>query len=266
MNQRFTSEFATFSHERSVEYHGTQFLVEQFRKGVPFRNYPDHDQRLHMWQLAQDDGNLNIPDGSWWMNPSDNHPLQLDEIQDLQAKGVTRFDNAGRPLHPWIDAIAQYPDFGFACGKGSYYQWGPNFTADPIVLRYDLSEPHVLLIQREDTKDWALPGGFIDPGEDGPTTARRETQEETGITIPHTIAGTHIYQGPVADPRTTLHAWPETTAVRFDIPDELAATLPEGTWQGSDDAVRATWAPLSALEENLFGSHLVLIQQAVRTM
>ncbi|MFB9832914.1 NUDIX hydrolase [Actinoallomurus acaciae] len=49
-----------------------------------------------------------------------------------------------------------------------------------------LNEPgtHILLIWRHrfivDKWDWEVPGGYLDPGEDGPTGAAREVEEETG--------------------------------------------------------------------------------------
>ena len=37
--------------------------------------------------------------------------------------------------------------------------------------------------RRDDPTDFGLPGGKIDPGEDAETAARRELQEETGLTV-----------------------------------------------------------------------------------
>ena len=64
---------------------------------------------------------------------------------------------------------------------------GPNYTADSIVISPGLRQ--VLLIQRE-TGEWALPGGFIDQGEDPLVAAIRETREETGVTT-RAIAKNH---------------------------------------------------------------------------
>jgi ADP-ribose pyrophosphatase YjhB (NUDIX family) len=49
------------------------------------------------------------------------------------------------------------------------------FVAD----RFD----RLLLVKRDDTGDWGLPGGFLELGETLEETARREVLEETGLTI-----------------------------------------------------------------------------------
>lgn len=262
MNSKYEIESATVSQLSDINAQGVAVLVELQHHGN-YRNYPTAHQRLLANQILTLDGELFIPVGEWWVHTEDNRRLRPEETQALQAKGVADFDSAGRPIHPWYKTLSQNPEFRFACGKGSYYEWGPNYTADPIVMRYDLDEPQVLLIERSDNGKWALPGGFLDPGESGLGAARREAWEETGILIPENSDATLTYQGVVADPRTTLHAWPETTAVRFDLSDEFAATLPTGVWEGSDDAKRVTWAPVSGLSKLLFGSHVALIQQAL---
>jgi 8-oxo-dGTP pyrophosphatase MutT (NUDIX family) len=48
-----------------------------------------------------------------------------------------------------------------------------------VVVTNDAGQ--ILLIQRTDNDNWALPGGAIDLGESLPQAAIRETREETGI-------------------------------------------------------------------------------------
>jgi 8-oxo-dGTP pyrophosphatase MutT (NUDIX family) len=50
------------------------------------------------------------------------------------------------------------------------------------VLVFDAQE-RILLQQRADTGDWAIPGGMMEPGETFEETARREVQEETGLVL-----------------------------------------------------------------------------------
>ncbi|WP_049900126.1 NUDIX domain-containing protein [Halococcus agarilyticus] len=41
----------------------------------------------------------------------------------------------------------------------------------------------VLLLRRADDETWALPGGWVEPGEAPPAAAIRETKEETGLDV-----------------------------------------------------------------------------------
>lgn len=41
----------------------------------------------------------------------------------------------------------------------------------------------LLLVERADTADWGLPGGFMEPGESFEDAGRREVLEETGLRI-----------------------------------------------------------------------------------
>ncbi len=151
-----------------------------------------------------------------------------------------------QPLHPWRDRLENLPE-----GKGNFYYWGPNYTVDPIVI----TDNSVLLIQRNDCGDWALPGGFVDPNEQAVEAGLRELQEETGLELTDDSPEL-IYEGPVDDPRSTLHAWPETTAL-------LWRTSEKHSLQAQDDARDAAWVPLSDLPPTLYGSHAALIEQAL---
>ena len=66
-------------------------------------------------------------------------------------------------------------------GRGVLGKWGPNHAADPIVTRWQRDSDGEVVkdsesgkpilqfvsIQRRDTKEWAIPGGMVDPGEQG---------------------------------------------------------------------------------------------------
>lgn len=161
-------------------------------------------------------------------------------------------DALGRPLHPWRD---QLPDL--AEGKGFYWRWGPNFTVDPVVISSG-DEPKILLVQRHDNGKWALPGGFIDPGEEPSEAGRREVQEETHLVLTDTEPE-FCYQGPVLDERSRLHAWSDTTAL-------LWRTTSAGAVEGGDDAEQARWFTFRELRTltELHGSHAQLIDMAIR--
>ena len=67
------------------------------------------------------------------------------------------------------------------------------------------SETQVVLIQRANEPyrgAWALPGGFVELGEDLPTAAVRELEEETGVALdPSQLRQVGAYGSPDRDPR-----------------------------------------------------------------
>ncbi|WP_090070827.1 NUDIX domain-containing protein [Lentzea flaviverrucosa] len=150
-------------------------------------------------------------------------------------------------------------------------KWGENCAADPIVVAGDLDrdgERWVLLIQRSDTGQWAIPGGMVDPGETAPAALVRELLEETGVDLAgHTP--TIVYAGYVDDPRNSDHAWVCTTAALYQLDHTVLAV-------GADDALAAAWFPfadLGALADGLdkvggrlYGAHLPLLTAAVRRL
>ena len=111
------------------------------------------------------------PDG--WADPAD--PRALDTWEARHSyEGELLFDARMRPRNPRGRT-------GMA-DRGLLGKWGPNFAADPIVTRWvprgkgaaegrstdgDEGEPQlqVVVIQRADTGEWALPGGMVDTGE-----------------------------------------------------------------------------------------------------
>lgn len=193
---------------------------------------------------------IEIPDGPWILN---NSPLPTHEqIIDFIESGLA-VDSIGRPLHPWAKDLLSEESGGAVIGKGRYWNWGPNKTADPIVITEE-DRPRLLLITRSDTGALALPGGFVDSNENPYMSAIRELKEESGLTG---VSNGHlIYEGPVADARTTLNAWAETSAYLFTVPEPLEVS-------GRDDAVDAKWYYLDELTDSLFGSHAALVDRAL---
>ncbi|RYF28482.1 MAG: NUDIX domain-containing protein [Chloroflexi bacterium] len=215
-----------------------------------YPGYPDVRLVMSKFNISTD---ATLPDGPWSTN-TDRVPSILRQ-EELHSSGY-QLDSNGRPLHPWIKRMITDRNTGVVTGRGSYWQWGPNYTADPIVITSEPT-PKILLIQRSDTGSWALPGGFVDADESADRAARRELFEETGLVINDTP--TLLYKGVVDDPRATAHAWPETTAYvwRIDKP---------ATVKASDDAVHAEWFCIDTLPDQLHGSHKHLIALAVNDM
>lgn len=113
----------------------------------------------------------------------------------------------------------------------SYEYPRPAVTADTVlwvVTANKMESPKVLLIQRRNEPfqgQWALPGGFVDQGESLEEAARREVQEETGVTIDQLwpVGG---YGDPGRDPR----GWTVTMAFQSVQLEERVAS------QSGDDA------------------------------
>lgn len=158
-------------------------------------------------------------------------------------------------LHPWLHSPEHTHAFTDTDGKGGFWNFGPNYTADCIIIS-DESLPRIALIQRQDTGKLALPGGFIDTTEEPLGAAIREAREETALDISN-VAGTLVYDGPVADYRATREAWPHTYAFRFVVP--LANLL------AGDDAKAASWVRFEDINpQQMHGSHHQLAAIALR--
>jgi 8-oxo-dGTP diphosphatase len=67
-----------------------------------------------------------------------------------------------------------------------------------------LADGKIVLVRRQDTKRWGLPGGMIDWGQDIPTTIVRELKEETGLDFVKMGRLVGVYSAPDRDPR--LHS------------------------------------------------------------
>lgn len=219
--------------------------TKQTIKADTYPGYPT--ERLFM-ETCDD---LTLPEGPW--TTAVNTLPSIEEQRRLHGQGY-ELDDLGRPLHPWLREMLNDPEIGVVTGLGEYWHWGPNKTADPIVINNDLI-PKLLLVQRSDTGVWALPGGFVDDNESAETAARRELQEETGLLLVGTD-GTQVYDGVVADLRTTAHAWAETTALLWKVDGTPAV-------HAGDDATNARWFAVNELPDQLHGSHAILIEQAL---
>lgn len=223
--------------------------VNKSNQPETYPGYPT--KRFVMDSNANTDLNgVEIPEGPWVLN---NSPLPTHEqIISFMESGLA-VDSIGRPIHPWAKDLLSEESGGAVIGKGRYWNWGPNKTADPIVITEE-ARPRLLLITRSDTGALALPGGFVDGNEDPYNSAIRELEEESGLK--GVTNGQLVYDGPVADLRTTLNAWAETSAYLFTVPTALEVS-------GNDDALSADWYYVDELPDTLFGSHAVLVERAL---
>lgn len=125
----------------------------------------------------------------------------------------------------------------------------PSVTVDAVILKGE----EILLIQRahEPCKgQWALPGGFVDQGEDLVDAARRELLEETCLKVGE-LAQVGAFGKPGRDPRGHTIS----IAYKGRIKDDKDL-------QAADDAADAKWFPINALPELAF-DHAEIINQAL---
>ncbi len=88
-----------------------------------------------------------------------------------------------------------------ACGKEFINHSYPIPTVDIIIGRRKGPREAVILVRRKNPPHgWAIPGGFIEYGEDAEDCAVREAKEETGLDVVLTgLLG--VYSDPGRDPR-----------------------------------------------------------------
>ena len=169
--------------------------------------------------------------------------------------GEVRLDAEGRPLNPRGRT-------GLA-GRGALGRWGANFAADPLVTR-DGPTPssiELLVIQRRDSGEWALPGGMVDAGEEVSRTLEREFEEEAGVRL-DLSAAVEIYRGYVDDRRNTDHAWMETVVKHLHLVPPLAQEMEP---HAGDDAQAVRWALVTEeLLSRLYADHGAFVSKALQ--
>jgi ADP-ribose pyrophosphatase len=170
-------------------------------------------------------------------------------------------------------------------GRGRLYHWGPNHAGDPVVTRWkrdangamiyrrmnalDRLKPvlEFVAIQRHDTKQWALPGGMVDPGENITETVKREFHEEAAsegldeTSVKRLFSnGFKLYESYVDDPRNTDNAWMETVAMHFH--DETGQLTSHLNLNAGDDAEKVVWCPIDRTLQ-LYACHKDFLKAAV---
>ncbi len=133
----------------------------------------------------------------------------------------------------------------------------PSLTVDCVITRCVGQTFEILLIQRGKEPFqgcWALPGGFVNEGEEPVAAAARELAEETGIVISDpTLVG--IFGKAGRDPR----GWVVSVAYAIDVPEDTEPVA-------GDDAADAKWLPLGAVlagDIPLAFDHLEIVQKAI---
>lgn len=132
----------------------------------------------------------------------------------------------------------------------------PSVTTDCVIFGFDGRRLNVLLVERgvEPYKgEWALPGGFLRMDEAAVEGARRELEEETGLTDAY-LEQLHTFSDPGRDPRGRVITIAYYALVRLR---EV---------RGGDDAADAQWHPIDALPHLAFDHRRIIdsAQHALR--
>ena len=133
----------------------------------------------------------------------------------------------------------------------------PAVTVDGVVFGYDEADLKVLLIQREQAPfkaRWAIPGGFVEINEGLEDAARRELEEETGITRLY-LEQLYTFGEPKRDPRERV------ISVAYYALVKLAAH----TVHAASDARRVAWFPVADLPALAF-DHEEIVDVALRRL
>lgn len=127
-------------------------------------------------------------------------------------------DAAGRPLHPYAKQIFAA---GLALeGPGAYPTYGPNFGVHAIILGLGNECKLKTIVINELTEGAiAFPSGDCASGECPARASFRIQYDQTNVNIQIKDVSSidRIEEGIVADPRTTLNAWTETTVFCFTV-------------------------------------------------
>ncbi|WP_414999137.1 NUDIX domain-containing protein [Desulfovibrio sp.] len=138
------------------------------------------------------------------------------------------------------------------CGKPYSCFRNPAPTADVVI--YEPDRGVVIIRRRHAPIGFALPGGFIDEGEQAEDAAMREMREETGLDVGLTgLLG--VYSRPKRDPRQ--HTLTVVFTGKARNPDAI---------QAGDDAAQAAFYPLDALPEPLVFDHAEILEHFRQTL
>ena len=134
----------------------------------------------------------------------------------------------------------------------------PSVTADIALFTVRDKALQVLLIRRKEwpfAGQWAMPGGFVRPGESLEDAARRELSEETGVREV-LLEQLRAFSEPGRDPRTWVITVAYTALVASD-----ALALRAGT-----DAAEAAWFPVRSLPQPLAFDHSQILDYAAASL
>ncbi|MEM6268709.1 MAG: NUDIX domain-containing protein [Bacteroidota bacterium] len=134
----------------------------------------------------------------------------------------------------------------------------PALTTDCVVFAWTPGGLEILLVQRGIAPyegSWALPGGFVGMDEELEASARRELQEETGLTDMY-LEQLFTFGGIERDPRGRV-----VTVAYYALIDKGRFAPPKG----DTDARDARWFSLDSVPELAF-DHAKILEYAIERL
>ncbi len=128
--------------------------------------------------------------------------------------------------------------------KHSYDYPRPALTVDCVIFGLDDSDLKVLLIERGIDPfegKWAIPGGFVSPGESIDGAAARELREETGLTNVY-LEQLYTFGAPKRDPREHI----------ISVAYYALVNLTEHKLHATTDARSAAWLSINDIPKLAF--------------
>ncbi len=190
---------------------------------------PEYDPPYHVDGSVLEQDRTRRPGG--WADPEDFAAV----AQEPRTRDAQFHDEAGRPLNPRGRT-------GIA-GRGLLGLWGPNCAVALILLRSGAVEGSrkILLGNREGDPQLELPKGFLLPGEEIASAARRILALETGWR-PAALEYETVFEGYTYDPRQTDHAWVESRALFLSCGEDVRSA----DLQPGGDFAEVRWWPFDA--------------------
>jgi len=133
----------------------------------------------------------------------------------------------------------------------------PALTADTALFSIIDKDLKILLIKRGNPPfqdKWALPGGFVDPGEEIRVAAERELEEETGVKYEN-LEQVQTFGTPGRDPRGRT-----VSVVYFALADSSGLKT-----QADTDAKEVAWVSVNDLPELAF-DHAEIIKYTIKVL
>lgn len=187
--------------------------------------------------------------------------MWLNDAETLVPQNVKAFLNKFIESSAYENIKAEYEFIMKYRAAWANSPYPPTFvTVDAVVVQ----SGHVLLVKRgaqPGLGQWALPGGFINQDERIADAVIRELREETGIKVPDPVLrGCVVVKEVFDDPHRSARGRTITHASLIKLRDDV--TLPRV--KGGDDAAKAKWVPISALDpKDFFEDHYFIIQNLI---